>query len=154
VPYSKSMKLSKNDWKLTLASLCLILIVIVGIVVSLSLFPSVQANTSEKNYVGIYQDLKCEKRFDHFEWGKINLGSAVSQTIYLRNELNFPVLFSLSALNWTPASASKYLALEWNYSGQRVIPQQVIPVELTLTVSENTSDLNDFSFSISVTAHQ
>jgi hypothetical protein len=150
----KSMKRLKNDWKLTSASLCLILIVAIGIVISISSFPSVQANTIEKIGVGIYQDPKCVQSINQIEWGKINPGSAVSQTIYLRNELDFSALLSLSALNWAPDYASRYLTLSWNYSGQRLIPEEVIPVELTLLVSENTLDLTDFSFTIRISANK
>ena len=107
----KSTKRFKNDWKLTSAFLCLILIVAIGIVVGISSFPSVQANTIEKIGVGIYQDLECEKSLDRIEWGKINPGSFVNKTIYLKNELDYSALLSLSALNWAPAYASKYLTL-------------------------------------------
>jgi len=130
------------------------LIVGIGIVVGISSFPSVQANTIEKIGVGIYQDLECEKSLDRIEWGKINPGSFVSKTIYLKNELDYSALLSLSALNWAPAYASKYLALNWNYSGQRVNPEQVFPVELTLLVSENSFDLGDFSFIIRISANK
>jgi hypothetical protein len=151
----KSIKELQKGWKIASASLCLILIVIMGFAISIaSSFPGTQANTIEKIGVGIYQDLRCEKSFDQIVWGKINIGSVASQTIYVRNELDLPCLLSLSALNWFPLTASKYLTLDWNYSGQRVAPGQIIPLELTLTVSKNVLDIIDFSFKIRIAANQ
>lgn len=149
---SKSTKQLKKDWKLTSASISLILIVSIGILVSISAFPSVRGNTIEKIGVGVYQDQNCEKTYDQIKWGTIDLGASVSQTIYLKNELEYPAQFSLLVSRWTPTSALKYLVLSWNYSDQRVDPGQVIPVELTLALSENAVDLTDFSFNIRISA--
>ena len=128
----KTKKQWQKDWKIAPAFLCLILVVTMGIVLAFSSIPGIKANNIEKIGVGIYQDPKCEKSFDQIAWGKINLGSKVKQIIYVKNELDLPSFLSLSALNWVPSSASKYLTLEWNYSGQKVAPDQVIPIELTL----------------------
>jgi hypothetical protein len=152
--HSKSTKQLKKDWKLTTASLCLILIVALGIIISISSLPSVKANTIEKIGVGVYQDQNCQKTYDQIKWGTIDLGAAISQTIYLKNEQDYPAQFSLLASGWTPTSASKYLTLSWNYSGQRIDPGQVILVELTLTLSENAIDLTDFSFNIRISANK
>lgn len=117
-------------------------------------YSGTQAKNIEKIGVGIYQDPKCEESFDHIAWGQMSLDSTVTQTIYIKNELDSFCFLSLSTLNWNPAPASKYLTLEWNYSGQEVAPNQVIPTVLYLTVSESTLDLTDFNFIICISAQK
>jgi hypothetical protein len=150
----KTKKQWQKTWKIAPAFLCFILVVSIGIAMAISSIPGTQANNIEKIGVGIYQDPKCEESLDHIAWGEINLDSTVTQTIYVKNEVDSSCFLSLSTLNWTPAAASKYLSLEWNYSGQEVAPDQAIPIALSLTVSESALDLTDFNFIICISAQK
>jgi len=150
----KTKKQWQKNWKIAPAFLCFIIVVSIGVAMAISSIPGTKANNIEKIGVGIYQDPKCEESFDHIAWGQISLDSTVTQTIYIKNELDSSCFLSLSTLNWTPATASKYLTLEWNYSGQKVAPDQVIPTVLSLTVSESALDLTDFNFIICISAQK
>jgi len=150
----KTKKQWQKNWKIASAFLCFLLVVSIGIAMAISSIPGTQANNIKKIGIGIYQDPKCEESFDHITWGEINLDSTITQTIYIKNELDSSCFLSLSTSNWIPVTAAKYLTLEWNYSGQEVAPDQVIPTALSLTVSESALDLTDFNFIICISAQK
>jgi hypothetical protein len=43
------------------------------------------------------------------------------------------------------------MSLSWNYSGQILKPNEVIPVKIALTVSPTVCDIEDFSFQATIT---
>lgn len=101
--------------------------------------------------VGIYWNHACTNRTLSINWGNINAGSNSSKTVYIKNEGNSPATLWLSASKWVPSSSSDYMSLSWNYSGEMLETNQIIPLTLTLTVIPNASELANFSFDIIVT---
>jgi hypothetical protein len=95
--------------------------------------------------VGVYWDSACTQNCTAIDWGLIAPGSSAARTIFVRNEGNVPGTLSLTAQDWNPPSAANFLSLSWNFSGT-IQPQQVVPIELTLTVSADVSEITDFSF--------
>lgn len=55
-------------------------------------------------------------------------------------------------MNWNPKAASRYITLSWDYGGQSISPNNVVPVVLTLSVSKDISGITNFSFDIIITA--
>jgi hypothetical protein len=102
--------------------------------------------------VGIYWDSACTNRTSSINWGMLDPGVSISKTIYIRNEGNSPATLSMTTSNWSPAAASSYIALTWNYVGQTLGVNQVIQVRVTLVVSSSISGVTNFSFDITVTA--
>ncbi len=100
--------------------------------------------------VGVYWDSGFTNRTATIDWGTFDAGVQRSVTVYLRNEGNYPVTFSLSELNWNPAAASSYMGLTWNYNGQVVNTGASVQVTLTLTVSSGITGVSNFSFDITV----
>ena len=47
-----------------------------------------------------------------------------------------------------------YMSLNWNYSGQVLNVDQVIPLELTLTVYPTISGITNFSFDTTITTSE
>ena len=103
---------------------------------------------------GIYWDQACTNRTLSLNLGTIEAGSNSTLTVYVKNEGNSPASLSLGTSNWTPSTASSYMSLNWNYSGQVLSVGQVIPLELTLTVSPTVSGITDFSFNTTITASE
>ena len=101
--------------------------------------------------VGIYQDQTCLNRPLLLDWGHVEAGSNNTLTVYIKNECNSAVSLSLSTSNWTPSSSSSYISLNWNYSGQTLSANQVIPLKLTLTVDSNITGITGFSFGTVIT---
>jgi len=54
----------------------------------------------------------------------------------------------MNTTNWDPTNASDYISLTWDYGGQLVNPDEIIPVVLTLAISGNVTGITGFSFDI------
>lgn len=102
--------------------------------------------------VGIYWNNACTNTTRSLNWGLIDPNSSNNLTIYIRNEDNLAVSLSLNAANWIPSYSSNYISLSWNYSGQILKLNEVIPLKLTLTVSPTICDITDFSLETIITA--
>jgi hypothetical protein len=111
----------------------------------------VQANTIQGIGVGIYWNQECTNRTLSLNWGSTVAGSSSNLTVYIRNEGNSAVSLRLSASEWIPSNAPSYMSLYWNYTNQVLNAGEVIPLELTLSVSPTICDINSFSFDVIVT---
>ncbi|HTY75002.1 MAG TPA: hypothetical protein VMD05_05490 [Candidatus Nanoarchaeia archaeon] len=102
--------------------------------------------------VGIYWDQGCTNKTLTLYWTQMKPGSNNTLTVYVRNECNTPIYLWITTQDWTPSNASDYINLTWNYSSQILTANQVIPIELTLSVSQNITGITQFSFSTTITA--
>jgi hypothetical protein len=102
--------------------------------------------------VGIYQYQNCTSPISSFNWGMLNPGASINQTVYIRNEGNAPATLSMNMSNWNPSNASSYITLKWNYNGQTLNVNQVIQVTFTLSVSSSVTGITNFSFDTTITA--
>jgi hypothetical protein len=93
--------------------------------------------------VGIYWDKDCTNITHSLNWGFIDPNSNNNLTVYVRNEGNSVVSLGLTTANWIPPTAPSYISLIWNYSGQNLKTNEVIPIKLTLTVSPTIIDITD-----------
>jgi hypothetical protein len=102
--------------------------------------------------VGVYSDQACTSPVSAISWGTISPGSNVNKTVYIRNEGNSAATLSMTTSNWSPANASNYITLKWNYGGQTLAVNQVVQVMFTLSVSSSITGITSFSFTITITA--
>jgi hypothetical protein len=98
--------------------------------------------------VGVYWDLDCVNSVTSIDWGTIEPGFDKTVQVYIKNEGNSASTLSMYAENWSPASASSYMTLNWDYSGQSVNPDEIVAVTFTLTVSSSIQGITSFSFDI------
>jgi len=149
-----SHSLGEVNWKVVFAALCLIMVVILGVIVSTPLYNEtfVHADSVKGIGVEIYWDQACTNRTLSLNWEPIDPGTSINRTIYIRNEGTTASSLSMTTSNWTPFAASDYINLNWNYSGQIIDANQVIPLELTLFVSQDVIGITNFSFKIEITA--
>ena len=140
--------------KTIFAAICLLtLITLIGVIQNFGLFNNaVKADSVIGIGVGIYWDKDCTNTTHSLKWGSIDPNSNNNLTIYVRNEGNSAVSFWLSESNWNPSKASSYISLSWNYSGQILKTNEIIPIKLTLTVSPTIIDITDFSFETTITS--
>ena len=99
---------------------------------------------------GIYSDQACTTPVETIRWGLIEPGATANQTVYVRNEGDTPTTLTMTLSNWNPANSYNHISITWNYTGQTVDVNQVIPVTFTLHVSENVQGITDFSFDITI----
>jgi hypothetical protein len=147
---SRSNNLNRKTF---LAALCLLSIIILGAVIAD--FDSnksvVEANSVVAIGAGIYWDQACTNKTLSFNWGLIELSSSNNLTVYVKNECNSAVSLELIAATWAPSATSKYISLNWNYTGQILKTGEVIPIELTLKVNPAIVDITNFSFETTIT---
>lgn len=139
--------------KTIFAAICILtLITLILVIEDFSPIKSVVKADSAKGIgVGIYWDNTCTNITNSLNWGLIDPNSNNNLTIYVRNEVNSAVSLQLITANWIPSSASNYLSLNWNYSGQILKPNETIPLKLTLTVNPTICDITDFSLETIIT---
>ncbi len=101
--------------------------------------------------VELYYDSECTNPVSSIDWEMIEPGTSSNFTIYVKNLCETSVVLSLNTQNWDPSEAALYMFLDWNYTGAVLEPGDSIPIMLTLSVSEEATGINDFSFEIVVT---
>ena len=102
--------------------------------------------------VGVYKDSNCSEVMSSIGWGIVESGSPYNVSAHIRNEGNTEVALFLNATDWNPPEAETYVILSWNYTGQLVMPNQAIPVILTLSVGNNAPSGRSFTFNVVITA--
>jgi len=101
--------------------------------------------------IGVYLDRECTSEVSAVDVGDVEVGSMENMTVYVRNEGDTAVTLSMGTENWSPPEASSYITLSWDYGGQSISPGEVVPVVLTLSVSEDVSGITSFSFDLVIT---
>jgi len=153
------MSANKHEVKVAIAAL-----ILVGCALSLSMLTqvmsSIQTSTKISNQgtlkavgVGVYWDSGLTNKVSSIDWGILEPGSNVNKTVYIRNEGNAAAKLSLATSNWSPANASSYMTLKWDYGGQTINVGQVIQVKFTLSVLSSIAGIPSFSFDITITAN-
>ena len=144
---------NRVTWRSVFATMCLILLVILGIIVGNPGWniPVVRANYMMGIGVGIYWDQDCTNRVFSLDWGLIEPGLNNTILVYIRNEDDSAVSLQMATSNWAPSIALDYITLTWTYSGKILSANDVIPMELNLNVSPTVSGIKDFSFNIAIT---
>ena len=143
----------QNHRKAILTAICILTIIILGAIIEDfgSIIAVVNGGSVEGLGAGIYWDQACTNRTLSFNWGPIGASSNNTLTVYIKNERNSAVSLWLRTSNWTPSASANFMSLNWNYSGQVLNADQVIPLELTLTVYPTLSGVTVFSFDTIIT---
>jgi hypothetical protein len=128
------------------------MVVILGIITGLFDASKSASYADSVNGFGaeIYWDQGCTNRTLSFDWGPIEPGLNKTLTVYIRNEGDSATCLSMATSNWTPSAALSFMTLNWNYSGQILSVDQVIPLELILAVSPTISGITNFSFDTTI----
>lgn len=119
-----------------------------GYLDTMSIVESVQAPAVT---LELYSDGGCTTKVTSINWGTTEPGGSYNSMIYVKNLGDVGVRLFLNTQNWDPSEAAQYMQLDWNYTDAVLGPEQSIPIRLTLTVSQNATGINDFSFEIVVT---
>jgi len=143
----------QNQRKAIFTAICILTIIILGAIIQAfgSITAVAHAGSVEGLGAGIYWDQACTNRTLSLNWGFIETGSNNTLTVYIRNERNSAVSLWLRTSNWAPSASADFMSLNWNYSGQVLNADQVIPLELTLTVYPTISEITVFTFDTIIT---
>jgi hypothetical protein len=98
--------------------------------------------------VEIFSDSECTQSCTSLNWGTITPGETITQTIYVKNNGNRPIVLSMITQNWTPTNASNYISLSWNRQSSSLNPGEYAEASLTLIIASDTGSITDFNFDI------
>ena len=144
--------LSKRN-ALLLGLLALFLIGIPAAEAVMSSYRTVRSTGSVKAIgVSVFQDSACIQNLTSVDWGTLEPGSVKNVTIYVKNTGNAPTTLSLQTGNWSPAGASSYLTLSWNYNNVALTVNEVRMVKLSLSISASITGITGFNFDITIAA--
>ena len=108
----------------------------------------VSSGTINAINIEVYWDIECTQIVNEIEWGIIEPGDSVIETIYIKNTGNAALTLSMSHFYWDPEEAGDYITLAWDKEGETIDPDSVIGAILTLFVSDSISGITTFSFNI------
>jgi len=102
--------------------------------------------------VNVWWDENATYPVSEIPWGVLEPNETKTRTVYLESQSNVNITLSLEICNWQPANASDFISLAWNYNGEPIEPQQILPIEFYLHVDANITGIDYFSFDILITA--
>lgn len=128
--------------------MCIALVLIFGFQTATS-----QLNSSAHlGSSGNIDTLNCETNTDHINWGRINQGESQTIDILVRVTYDTPATLSFQTSNWIPANAEEFMTLTWDYDGSVLQPMVWTQINLTLDISEDIGNIDDFSFDTTIIA--
>jgi len=144
----------KSERIVAIATLTLIIYTL-ALALTGQVMSTIQANRTISNAgavkaigVGVYWNSNGTNTVTSINWGTLEPDSSTNRTCYIQNEGNSPSTLSMNTSNWNPTNASDYITLNWDYGGQLVNPDELIPVIFTLSISDSVEGITSFSFDI------
>jgi len=135
-----------------------ILTFVAGIIITLITIEVLSLNAQELHHsgtivsnIGVYYDSMCTNETINIYWGILTPSEVKNVDLFIKNNKNTTMTMTMSTDKWNPLNATNYFSLTWNYTSKQITPYSIIPVKLTLNVSENVTGINDFSFNIIIT---
>jgi len=113
-------------------------------------------NVGTVTTVGVeaYWDVNATNPVEQIDWGTCDPGAIYNKTIYIKNSGNSPCTLSIEVQDWNPENASNYIVLAWNYTNQVINPNEIIPIQFVLAISDEISGIEQFSFNLVITASE
>lgn len=106
----------------------------------------------DEDRVGFYWDSACTEEVANVDWQQLTPGSVVTKTLYCRNIYMLSVVFfGFGTTDWDPPEASGFISSRCYYENVILKPNDVIQVNLTLTVSLSIVGTNITVFSFNYT---
>jgi hypothetical protein len=100
--------------------------------------------------IEVYWDAKATNTISYIDWGAIQPGKTNNLTIFVKNKGKTDVTLSYITSNWDSLEMEKQFQIYWNYTGQTLSFKEVIPIKLTLFLSENVKQVGTFQFDITI----
>jgi hypothetical protein len=101
--------------------------------------------------VAVYSDSALTQTCILIDWGLVLPGDQTDKTIYVKNNGNVPATLKMTTTNWEPQYANQYITLTWKQENYTLNPNDVVPAELTFTLSLLTENITNFAFTTIIT---
>lgn len=149
--------MASNPTRTNDALIATVVIAAAILVAALILSQSTQIqNTGTINTLGftLWADQGRTSQLVSISWGTLNPGDTKAVNAWAQNTQNVNFTLGFQTYNWTPTGAQQYLIFGWNYTGQKILPGQIVPIQMTLQVLADITGITNFSFTINMTAIQ
>jgi hypothetical protein len=100
--------------------------------------------------VVIYSDSSINNPLSSIDWGNLEPGANKNIECYIQNIGTTSSTLTLETDNWIPPEAATYITLTWDYDEEALNINEVIPVTLTLMISEHIQGITSFFFDITI----
>jgi len=101
--------------------------------------------------VDLFLDSQGTQNCTAMSWGGVYAGESSSKTMYVKNTGDVPVTLSMIITNWNPDSADDHISMTWNRENTTLDPEEIIQATLTLTISEDSNGISNFSYKMLIT---
>ena len=138
-----------------------VIAILLGLIIAGAAYAAITSTLTIPNVgtvttVGVeaYWDVNATNPVEQIDWGACQPGVNYTETIYIMNSGNTPCNLTFQTESWNPQNATNCITLSWNYTGQILQPNQIIPVELQLSISDQISGIEQFSFNLVIIASE
>lgn len=103
--------------------------------------------------VSIWEDPDRTAHLTSIDWGALEPGQSKNKTAWIENNGTTSLTLTLSTDSWNPEASTQYLGLSWDYANQTIGKDEMIMVNLVLSVSSDISGIETFDFNIVITGN-
>lgn len=100
--------------------------------------------------IEVYWDAKATNTVSYVDWGAIQPGKTNNVTIFVKNKGKADITLSYITSNWENPETENQFQMFWNYTGKTLKFKEIIPIKLTLFLSENVKQVGTFQFDITI----
>jgi len=98
--------------------------------------------------VEVYTDPDATKLCTYIDWGTVDEGETVTETVYVKNTGNATETLHLVVTDWEPALAGELLSLIWDKEETQLEPDAIVAATLTLAIPRDAQNLDSFNFNV------
>ena len=102
----------------------------------------------------VWWDAAATTVVESIDWGTLEPGQSVTRTVFIENIGNSPMTLSHSEQDFLPPEAAAYITLNWNYDGLPLAKNDIIPVDIIISIDATISGVDVFDFWITLTGDE
>ena len=103
--------------------------------------------------VSVWEDPGRTAHLTSIDWGALEPGETKNRTAWIENNGTKTLTLTLTTDSWNPEASTQFLGLSWDYQNQTIAKDEVLQVNLVLTVSPEISGIDSFDFNIVITGN-
>jgi hypothetical protein len=101
--------------------------------------------------VDVFSDANCTVRVTEIDLGFLDPGQTKNYSVYVKSQSNVDITLTMTTEEWNPSNATAVVGLSWDCQGRQVSAGAAVLATFTLTMSQTTNGLSNFTFTIVIT---
>jgi len=103
--------------------------------------------------VSIWEDPDRTTHLSSIDWGALEPGQTKNRTAWIENNGTATLTLTLTTDSWNPEASTQFIGLSWDHQNQTIVKDEMIMVNLVLSVSPEISGIETFDFNIVITGN-